>query len=67
MKKHLDNLKMNCKIQIYILKMNHKIYANPDVNYQISIKYYLNLNEYICPKLENDITNVMIKKMVDET
>ena len=37
MKKHLDYLKMNCKIQIYMKKMNHDIYANPNMNYQILI------------------------------
>ena len=33
-KKHLDNLKMNYKIQIYMNKINHDIYVNPNMNYQ---------------------------------
>ena len=37
MKKYLDNVKMNSKIQIYMEKINHDIYANPSMNYQILI------------------------------
>ena len=44
-------------------KMNHDIYANPNMNYQILINALSKAKlTQLCPKLQDDTTNVRTRK-----